>query len=363
MLLLEYFYILIIGIQIAYYFFIFSRFSFASVKKNNSKEISISVIICANNEAANLTEFLPSIYSQKYKYFEVVLVNDHSTDDTLQVMQSFAAMHSNTQIVNLSKNTSGNKKNAVTNGIKTAKYEHLLFTDADCKPASEKWISKMSEHFSKEKQLIIGYGAYEKINNSFLNKLIRFETLQTAIQYFSYAKNGLAYMAVGRNMAYTKSEFNSVNGFTKHQHIKSGDDDLLVNQIATTTNVSCCYSKDSFTISKVHHNFKKWFYQKRRHVSTATSYQFLHQFLLGLYYITQFSFWLLTFVLLWTVQWKIALLLFAIRIGFQYLIYGLSAKKLKETDLIIFIPFLELFLIIIQMCIFITNLISKPKNW
>ena len=58
-----------------------------------------------------------------------------------------------------------------------------------------------------EKSIVIGYGAYSKINNSFLNKLIRFETLVTAVQYFSFAKVGIPFMGVGRNLAYHRDEF------------------------------------------------------------------------------------------------------------------------------------------------------------
>ncbi|HIE46058.1 MAG TPA: glycosyl transferase family 2, partial [Flavobacteriaceae bacterium] len=256
------------------------------------------------------------------------------------------------------------KKNAVTQGINTAKYEHLLFTDADCEVKHNNWINEMAFHFSNKKQLILGYGAYEKINKSWLNKLIRFETLLTAIQYFSYAKANLTYMGVGRNIAYTKSLFTKANGFTKHQHIKSGDDDLFVNQMAVKNNVSLCYSENSFTYSKPHTNFKKWIYQKRRHISTANHYKLIHQFLLGLFYISQLLFWLLTFFLLFTSKNLMFIaVIIIIRLSLLYIIYGFSAKKLKETDLVLYLPFLELFLIVIQIRIFIQNIFSKPTNW
>lgn len=361
---LEILFLIVLIIQVFYYLYFFSRFAFSSNISKKKSSIPVSVIICAKNEANNLKLFLPSIISQSYATFEIVLVNDHSTDDSLQVMLDFQKKTPNIQVVNLNNKTLGNKKNAVTQGINTAKYEHLLFTDADCEVKHNNWINEMAFHFSNEKQLILGYGAYEKINKSWLNKLIRFETLLTAIQYFSYAKANLTYMGVGRNIAYTKSLFTKANGFTKHQHIKSGDDDLFVNQMAVKNNVSLCYSENSFTYSKPHTNFKKWIYQKRRHISTANHYKLIHQFLLGLFYISQLLFWLLTFFLLFTSKNLMFIaVIIIIRLSLLYIIYGFSAKKLKETDLVLYLPFLELFLIVIQIRIFIQNIFSKPTNW
>ncbi|MEE9350268.1 MAG: glycosyltransferase [Flavobacteriaceae bacterium] len=325
--------------------------------------LPISIIICAKNEANNISEFLPYIINQEYENFEIILVNDHSTDATLEVMQSFK--NEKITLINLTNNSNkGNKKNALTQGINAAKNEHLLFTDADCKPVSNQWIKEMSTHFTTNKVLVLGYGAHQKIKNSWFNKLLRFETLLTAIQYFSYAKKGIPYMGVGRNIAFTKTAFQSVNGFKKHEHILSGDDDLFVNEIASYTNTAISIGENSFTSSKPHVSFKKWLHQKRRHISTANTYKPLHKFLLGLFYISQFSFWILGIYLI-IIGWQTQLvsILMLIRIGFQYLIFGASANKLNEKDLILYIPILELCLISIQMRIFIANLISKPKNW
>lgn len=353
----------IVFIQAFFYLFLFSLFTFSKPKNNTNNSISVSIIICAKNEAKNLKQFLPHVINQKYLDFEIILVNDHSTDDSLEIMQLFANKTDIISIVNLTTNNS-NKKNAITQGIKKAKNKYLLFTDADCKPISENWLSEMSSHFNAHKRIVLGYGGYRKINNSWLNKLIRFETLLTAVQYFSYAKANLAYMGVGRNLAYTKSLFKNIKGFESHKHIKSGDDDLFINQAVTNNNVSCCFSKDSFTISEPHTNFKKWLYQKRRHISTAIAYKPIHQFFLGLFFVSQFLFWILgIYLMIFSPFKKIIILLFSLRIIIQYVIFGFSAIKLKENDLILFLPFLELFLIIVQMRIFMQNLIAKPTNW
>ncbi|GAA3564520.1 glycosyltransferase [Snuella lapsa] len=364
--LIYYAFFVVVCIQVIFYVFFFGRFAFFKQKSKSSKNLAVSVIVCAKNEARNLETFLPSILSQDYPNFEIVLINDASHDDTLDVMERFANNHDNIKIVNVKNNEAfwGNKKYALTLGIKASKNDFLLFTDADCKPVSSNWIKKMSTHFSNNKTIVLGYGSYAKIKNSLLNKLIRFETVLTAIQYFSFAKAGIPYMGVGRNLAYAKATFFNANGFINHIKVRSGDDDLFINQVASGKNTTICIDTDSFTESIPKKTFKSWFRQKRRHVSTAKYYKLKHKFLLGLFYCSQLLFWGLAIVLLLTIyNWPIICTLFALRIGIQLIVVGISSNKLKEKDLVFLIPFLEIFLIIIQLTIFINNLISKPNHW
>ncbi|GAA4963267.1 glycosyltransferase [Algibacter aquimarinus] len=361
-----YAFIVVVIIQVIFYLIFFRKVAFLKPNNQNEKNIPVSIIICAKNEAENLKTFLPSIISQYYKNFEIVLINDASKDNTLEVMENFSDKHQNIKIVDV-KNIEafwGNKKYALTLGIKASKYNHLLFTDADCKPVSNKWISEMTSHFNDKKSIVLGYGAYSKVKNSLLNKLIRFETLFTAIQYFSFSKIGMPYMGVGRNLAYTKKEFFDANGFINHIQVRSGDDDLFINQIANAKNTTISITKDSFTESVPKKSFKSWVKQKRRHISTAKHYKKKHKFLLALLYSSNLLFWVLSVVLLIsTHNWIYVLSLFIFRLSIQFIIIGFSSKKLNETDLLIWIPFLEIFLILAQLTIFINNLISKPNFW
>ncbi|MEN8187291.1 MAG: glycosyltransferase [Bacteroidota bacterium] len=334
------------------------------------KSTPVSLIICAKNEEQNLTSFLPLISEQDYSEFEIVLVNDDSDDQTLKVMQEFKSKMvklpniSDIIILDLPKHQNKGKKYALTQGIKATNHQYLLVTDADCKPVSKEWISTMSAYFSNEKTIVLGYSPYKKIKNSFLNKLIRFETLLTAIQYFSYAKAGIPYMGVGRNMAFHKNEFNKVDGFKKHNHIASGDDDLFIAAAASKINTAICFEKKSFTESLPNTSFINWFQQKRRHISTATHYKKIHQFLLGLFFSSQFLFWTLAiFLVIFQINIQITLLLIGIRFIAWFLTVSSSAKKLDETDLLIFAPFFEISLIFTQLCIFIANLLQPKNKW
>lgn len=363
---LFYTFIVVVCIQLIYYGLIFSRFAFSKSKRNTKKKISISILICAKNEAKNLERFLPYILEQKYPDFEVILINDASKDNTLEVMKSFKAKHDNVKIVDVKPIEVfwGSKKYALTLGIKAASNNFLLFTDADCKPLSKYWIKEMSSCFTNSKTLVLGYGAYKKQRYSLINTLIRFETLMTAIQYFSYAKTGIPYMGVGRNLAYRKETFFNASGFMNHMNIRSGDDDLFVNQVANSKNTAICFTKNSITESLPEPTFKAWFNQKKRHVSTAKYYKLKHKFLLGLFYLSQLLFWCLSIILIaFLFQWKIVVSLFILRILIQYVSIGFSAKKLNELDTIFILPFLDLFLVFSQLVIFISNLVSKPNHW
>ena len=364
--LLFYIFLFAVAIQLCFYMFLFGKFSTLKFTPTNPSNVPVSILIAAKNEAENLKKHLPVVLKQYYPNFEVILIDDASTDNTLEVIRNFQQEYKHLKLVSIAHTESynGNKKNAISRGIEAASYEYLLFTDADCMPNSEHWISEMASYFTKTKSIVLGYGAYEKINNSCLNKLIRYETLLTAIQYFSYAKMGIPYMGVGRNLAYKKDSYIRNNGFESHRHIKSGDDDLLIAEIATIENVDICFNKKGHTISESKKSYKNWFLQKRRHISTATSYKPIHQLLLGLFFSSQFLFWLLAiFLLIFSFNWLIVTILVLIRLIVQYYTIQNSAKKLGENDIVLFAPLLDFLLVFTQFGLFITNLFSKPKHW
>lgn len=121
----------------------------------------------------------------------------------------------------------------------------------------------MSSNFQPGIAIVLGYGGYFRHKKSLLNKLIRFETLLTAIQYFSYARLGSPYMGVGRNLAYTSTRFYELKGFASHLQIRSGDDDLFVNEAATAQNTTSCFEKDAITRSIPKATFSAWIKQKK----------------------------------------------------------------------------------------------------
>ncbi|GGF09031.1 glycosyltransferase [Flavobacterium limi] len=363
---LLYSFIAVVFIQIFYYLGIFGKFAFGKPQTITPKKLPVSVIVCAKNEEENVKKYIPLLAEQNYPDFEIVLIDDASSDETLEVFEEFEEKYSNIRLVKVKNNEAfwGNKKYALTLGIKASTKEYLLFTDADCYPTSTEWITTMTSQFTMNKTIVLGYGGYEKTERSLLNKIIRFETVLTAVQYFSWAKIGLPYMGVGRNLAYKKEEFFNVNGFIEHIQIRSGDDDLFVNQAANKANTTIAYNPESFTYSKAKETYKEWFAQKRRHVATANYYKFFDKIQLGLFYSSQLLFFLLVILLLaFQFQWIAVLALLATRYTIAWIVIGFSAGKLKENDLKIWFPIIEIALVFTQINIFITNLFSKPVNW
>ncbi len=357
-------YLICFVVQLFYYLFYFSRLAFHKPKDFAQTLEPVSIIICAKNERDNLLEFLPLYLNQNYPEFEVIVVNDHSVDDTEDVLKAFALQYKKLRIVNVPDNDRffGSKKFALTLGIKAAKYDKVLLTDADCKPTSENWARHMSS-YEKGKQIILGYGAYEK-QKGLLNKLIRFETFYTAVQYLSFAFAKIPYMGVGRNLAYHSELFFGNKGFASHQHILSGDDDLFINEVATKYNSQVVIHPDAQTVSKPKETFKAWFRQKRRHFSTGQYYRFKHKFMLGLLQLSQYLFVLLFILLMFRVKpMYLILSAFGLRLIIQLLFFQMSSKKIGGSDLVIFSPIFELFFMIFNPIIVISNIISRKIKW
>ncbi|MCD4729330.1 MAG: glycosyltransferase [Bacteroidales bacterium] len=362
---LFYVFVTSIGIQLFYFWGIFSRFAFYRKKVKSKKYPPVSIVLCAKNEFINLKKNIPLIINQDYPEFEVVIVNDASDDETIFLLEDMEREHRNITIVNITQdlNFFKGKKFPLSVGIKSAKYENLLLTDADCTPASPNWIKKMASNFSSSKEVVLGYGKYEQ-EPGWLNTVIRFETLMTAIQYFSYALMGIPYMGVGRNLAYKKSLFLKNNGFIAHYNIDSGDDDLFINEVANKRNTRIAVDPESFTISRAKKTFMEWWLQKRRHLSTSKYYKFKHKFLLGLY---SFSLILaiLSFIFLLTLKVNIliVLILFGIRLLSQFVIIKKAGDQLMEKKLLLFSPLIELFLLGVFPIMILTNLIIKRNRW
>ncbi|MDR1761352.1 MAG: glycosyltransferase, partial [Bacteroidales bacterium] len=257
-------------LQLFYYLFFYVRLVFVKRKQSTeNNNVPISVIICAKNQEDNLRKFLPIVLEQNYANYEVIVVNDCSSDDTEflipQLQKKYPHLHY-TYIKEDVRFTHG-KKLAVTIGIKAARYDYFVFIDADCYPESHDWLQAMSNKFLNNKQLVLGYGGYES-KQGMLDKLVRYDTLQVAMNYLSFARAGLPYMGVGRNMAYTREAYMKSSRFTKHYHILSGDDDLFVSEVGRKHNSAIEISPQSITRSLQVDTFAQWCAQKRRHLTS-----------------------------------------------------------------------------------------------
>ena len=350
--------------QLVYFLVFFIRITFKQKPVAIEKLKPVSIIIAARNEDQNLLEFLPKIFEQDYPKFELIVVNDRSWDKSIDILQAFAIKHNNLHIVevpDLEKDGFA-KKFALTLGIKAAKHELMLFIDADCYPNSKNWLKEMASRHTGSKNLILGASPYAR-EKGVLNKIIRFDAGQIAIQYLSLAKSGIPYMGVGRNLSYTQELYDSVRGFKSHYYIPSGDDDLFVNEAGTKRNTAVVFSKEAITVSIPKKNFTDWWYQKKRHLTTGKHYKTYHKILLTLYPVSLVIMYiLLPLLLVMHNWWYIALGIVGFRVLLQMIIFSRPFRIMGSGDLILLAPFFEVVMLIINPILLFSNKKKKKQR-
>lgn len=325
----------------------------------------VSVIICAKDESDNLRKFLPFVLQQEYPEFEVIVINDGSTDETEILLRDLCLEYPRLRstFVPVGANNLSTKKLGLTLGIKAAKHDLLLFTDADCMPEDKTWIERMMRNFTRETDFVLGYGAYFN-KKGFLNRLITYDTLFNAMQYMGMAIARKPYMGVGRNLAYRKETFFAQKGFASTLHLTSGDDDLMVNKAANAWNTRVEIAPDSITWSEPKSTYKSWLFQKERHLSVSPYYKSSSKFRLVLEPTTRGLFYL-AFILSLVFGGMIiriaAGVLFLIRYIIQLSIINGTSKHFGERKYILSLPILDIFLPLVTLNIHLFGGAARGK--
>ena len=292
----------------------------------------LTVILSARNEAHNLSTFLPHILSQDYPNFEIIVINDDSTDHSSEVLDHYMAQYVNLRVINMKNKDREGKKQALQEGIKQAKYEWLVFTDADCYPQSNQWLRSIAAKCKEKTDIILGYSPYQK-GKGYLNDFIRYETLMTAVIYGTFTQLGMPYMGVGRNMAYRKSRFLEKVDKEKFEKISFGDDDIAVNAMANSQNTALQFTEKARVMSLAKATLPDFIKQKTRHISSSAYYKPNHQWLLSLLAISQAIFYpFLFFLVFYNTQAAIYLFIFRMTIFLPNSI--LLMRKMECKDLI-----------------------------
>lgn len=350
-------------IQLFWLLFFYIRIATHKDKVTQSPSLPISIIIIARNEEDHLFELLPSILEQDYKEFEVVVVNHQSIDNTESLLIALKNKYSRLRIINIAHNNhlTYGKKLPLTIALKGAKYEHVLLTDADCKPASKQWLSLMASKFTPQKKIVLGYAPYYKIPG-FLNRVIRLDTAFTALNYFSFAKAGVPYMGSGKNLGYTRDLFIKNKGFKSNYYIPSGDDDLFIQEVARNKNYTLSLSPKTFCYSDAKNKWTEWITQKSTNYASHGKYTLFKKLLLGIYPVSLILLFISFFTLVIN-NWMcwISLIIVSILFISKWLILGLGFKKLDQKSLVWGILVWDLFYILIMPVIYYTSDQSTTK--
>lgn len=336
-----------------------SRTEKETPKRQGSSFPKVSIIVPFKNEEKNLTKNLPYLINQDYPDFEIVLINDHSEDQSLSIAQSFCKQ--NSQFLCDSLTTSAGKKSALTHGIGLAQGEWIALTDADCQP-SPRWLKTMIRA-GQGADIILGYGPYQE-QKGLLNQMIRYETWYIALQYMAALKYRLYYMAVGRNMLIKKKSFVNANGFKNHMNLISGSDDLFMNALQKEEHiVAHSVHPDSYVYSSPKESLNGWFKQKKRHISTSVEYKFRIKLLMLITASSHLFLYLSALFLLINGSFVTSIIaLLSFRGVVLVLCSFVGMKKIKERDLFFISPLLDILLALFYFSLSFT-LFFKQKKW
>lgn len=331
----------------------------------------VTVIVCARDQADKLELNLPLILGQKYPEFQVVVVNDASTDETEDVLMRFEKSAFNfyhTFIPPGVQNVSA-RKMAITIGIKAAKYDHLLFIDPDCVPENDEWISGLMSSFDEKCGLVLAYSTFPA-EKDFFTKMVLFDNLFSAIQFMGFAVNRKAYMGFSNNMAYKKELFFKNKGFASYLYLNSGEDDLFISEISTSENTKISIEPESKVVAYKENVWKFWKRQRFNRFSTYSYYSFGTKVRLASEVISRCIFYLtFPFMIAYGILAQNLLLiifsaaLFLLRYVVQVLIINKNAKKLKENNYYITLLLFDIILPWVKSFLWFKHLTQRNNDF
>lgn len=310
-------------------------------KTDKSKTIPVSIIIVVHNQAEDLKKNLTYVLEQNYDNFEVVVVNNASTDDTADVICNLEKLYPNLHhtFAPADARHISRKRLAMTIGIKAARNEWLLFTEADSRPKSSHWIKEMSKHFGSKTEIVLGYANYEQKDTPLSSRTIFFN-LYHQMQYFARcADHHRAYRCNPANFAYRKSLFMHHKGFADDFNLVSGAAEILVNRHSTPENTDVCIDPKSAVICKSIKSSAVWkvkrsFYiETRRHFRSTYAYRFIFNFKQIIVPIFYLMFIIVLLISILRQEWIVSAVIFALLIIFSYYKikwFNLSAEAFGE---------------------------------
>lgn len=267
--------LLMFGVQLYYYIFVYGRIP---GYKNNRREVTlpgeppVSVIVPMFSEDYSFVEErLPLILAQSYPDFEVVIVYvGHDTDfyeDLTQLKASFPQIV--TTKIHLDPRFPISRKMALNVGIKSAHYEHMVFTSTDAVPQTDRWLSLMAKGFMRG-EIVVGYCGVER-TKGFTNYMMRAWRMMHSVDWIARAVRRRPYRGTLHNFGFTKRLYFGANGFS-HLNMNIGEDDLFMQRVMTRDNVSVILSPRAMLREKMWGGMKWWMGQLRYYGSSFRFY-------------------------------------------------------------------------------------------
>jgi len=361
------------GLQIYYYTGVFGRLAFKSRKEKvpPPAPAPASVIICARNEYEALQQNLKIILEQDYPEYEVIVVNDGSEDDSEILLASTQAQYPHLNFRTLVKDEvfSHGKKMPLGGGIKAARYDLLLFIDADCRPSGPQWLRSMQRRFTDKTDIVLGYTRLE--NNPLW---IRADRFMQAFHYLGKALRRKPYMGVGSNLAYRKKLFFDNKGFDGRITEKVCEDRIFINKVATRSNTQVALRAEATTVSALRISAQRWRRERLRELRSFKLCKKQHRFpelsevLIRLLFFTTLAIALVQQTersLLQAEYYPIVFSLaglFVIRFMLQFIVFATALRRLGEKRLILMLFLWDLIFPFIYIPLVIKSVFPAKKN-
>ncbi|MDR3188036.1 MAG: glycosyltransferase [Prevotellaceae bacterium] len=252
-------------IQLCYYWAHFGRvLRFASRhRKGNGVQLPVSIVICAKNEQHNLKKNLPLFLKQDYPEFEVVVVNDGSSDESEMLLYDLKQRHDNLQITTIEPDRKfmHDKKLAITVGVKAARYDTIIFTEPDCTPDSDRWLSAVQQTFGNEGEVVISY-CRNKAWRGITGKIMRADSVFSALFSLRAALKGKPYRGSIKNMGISQTLFFRNKGFAHYSAYPQSEETLFLCRNANRKNTRVTLARDAIITSSQKLTWRQWFQQK-----------------------------------------------------------------------------------------------------
>lgn len=343
-------------IQIVYHVYLYgslNRYQNAVYKgkiRFETAQPPVSVILRARDDLQNLKKNLPLLLEQDYSCFEVIVINDNSSDETENFLKLMETKYDNLYHTFTSENTQyiSRKKLSLTIGIKASKYDWLVFTETNCYPASKNWLALLARNFTPSTDIVLGYSGYEPCTGQ-KNYFKSYDSFLLVLRYLGFALIHKPYMGTGRNMAYRKELFFKNKGYSSHLNLKCGEDDIFINETANSQNTRVEIDKGATVKIQFPLREKRWKEEKLNYLVTSRFYKGMQRHICGLETFTRIAFYILfilTVILcIMSQNWFLlifTLLLYIVRWGIQAYIIQQTSKNLAERKYVLLLPLLDI---------------------
>lgn len=356
-----YFLYSLIFIRLAYWVFIFSKLARYRSSGSLNRTEGVSVVVCVKNNIEGLKALFSKLLKQNHEVYEVIVVDDFSSDG----VEDFIKQISTHKIVYCKPDIDiAGKKMALTKGIQLSKYNWILVTDSDCVPSSLDWISLMvGKAKESQKEVVLGYGPIE--GKGLIGQLAKYEAAYVAMQYLSYAIGGNPYMGVGRNMLYKKRLFEESQPYADNIDVASGDDDMLIQKVATPHNTTICIDANAQCKSESPKDLENYILQKTRHTSTSKLYDRKAKWMLGIFALVHLLFYATALLAVMTGLLEVgaAISAWLLMCALMFIIQYACFVKLNEHKLILNLFASDIFLALLYSIVGFKTVLNNYNKW